>query len=92
MSALRTMFGRWEAFLALALVLTLVLGKPADVPQELRDRIYALGDPNRAPGHPVGEVVATAVNEEVVHPPPPGGCPRSRRRLSRSRCAHAAGR
>src|SRR5438067_3760034 len=53
-------------------VLTLVLGKPADVPQELRDRIYALGDPNRAPAHAAGEVVATAVGEEVVPPPPPG--------------------
>jgi hypothetical protein len=53
-------------------VLTLVLGNPADVRQELRDRIYALGDPNRAPMHPAGEVVATAVGDEVVPPPPPG--------------------
>jgi hypothetical protein len=30
-------------------VLTLVLGKPADVPQELRDKIYALGHPESAP-------------------------------------------
>src|SRR5436190_37258 len=53
-------------------ILTIVLGKPADVPLELRERIYALGDPNRAPAHPAGEVVATAVGEEVVPPPPPG--------------------
>src|SRR4051794_23377207 len=52
-------------------VLTLVLGKPADVPQELRDRIYAMGDPNRAPVHAAGEVTATAVSDEVVPPPPP---------------------
>src|SRR2546430_1801858 len=50
-------------------VLTIVLGKPADVPVELRERVYALGDPNRAPA---GEVVATPVAEEVVPPPPPG--------------------
>jgi hypothetical protein len=28
-------------------ILTIVLGKPADVPLELRERIYGLGDPNR---------------------------------------------
>src|SRR6187431_391224 len=29
-------------------ILTIVLGKPADVPMELRERIYALGNPERA--------------------------------------------
>lgn len=53
-------------------VLTLVLGKPADVPEELRDRVYALGDPHRAPAYAAGEVVATAVPEQIVPPPPPG--------------------
>jgi hypothetical protein len=42
-------------------ILTLVLGKPADVPADLRDRIYALGDPNhvapRAAADTMGEAV-----------------------------------
>src|SRR5215510_11087969 len=32
-------------------VLTIVLGKPADVPVEMRERIYALGDPEKAAVH-----------------------------------------
>src|SRR5437762_8450905 len=37
-------------------VLTLVLGKPADVPQELRERVYALGDPEKAVVHATGAI------------------------------------
>src|SRR5262249_49623089 len=32
-------------------VLTIVLGKPAEVPTELRERVYALGDPEKAVAH-----------------------------------------
>src|SRR4051794_17325983 len=35
-------------------ILTLVLGKAADVPTDLRQRIYALGDPAQAAAHPAG--------------------------------------
>src|SRR5262245_13019749 len=35
-------------------VLTIVLGKPADVPVEMRERIYALGDPEKAAVHLAG--------------------------------------
>src|SRR6476620_1940602 len=41
-------------------VLTIVLGKPADVPTELRERIYALGDPEKAAVHAAGGAVEHA--------------------------------
>lgn len=51
-------------------VLTLVLGKPADVRAELRDRIYALGDPARAAVHASAPVVAAAAAGTVPPPVP----------------------
>jgi hypothetical protein len=57
-------------------VLALVLGKPADVPPELRERIYALGRPE----------ALSAGNGQVVAPPPlPGnGQPRSAETVERA--------
>ena len=54
-------------------VLTLVLGKPADVPQELRDKIYALGHPESAPAKTkksASPPVSTAANGKpaAAHP------------------------
>ena len=48
-------------------ILTLVLGKPADVPLEVRDRIYALGNPDRAARHPASRSTSTLI--------PAGGSP-----------------
>lgn len=45
-------------------ILTLVLGKPADVPEELRDKIYALGHPDRAV--PPGAAAATKTGAPPV--------------------------
>src|SRR5438067_1037116 len=39
-------------------ILTIVLGKPADVPTELRERVYALGDPEKAAVHVTGAASA----------------------------------
>lgn len=47
-------------------ILALVLGRPAEVPQELREKIYALGDPERM--LPVS--AATAASAEAPLPPP----------------------
>jgi hypothetical protein len=64
-------------------VLTLVLGKPANVPPNLRERVYALGDPARAVAHlppvavtaPVGHSGAPPVSktngQPAVEAPPP---------------------
>src|SRR5262245_4233636 len=49
-------------------ILTLVLGKPADVPMELRERIYGLGDPARAGVHEVD--TATGGPRAKSGPPP----------------------
>jgi hypothetical protein len=49
-------------------ILTLVLGKPADVQVELRERIYALGDPTRAGIHEAGTAAAQA--HATAEPPP----------------------
>ncbi len=50
-------------------ILTIVLGKPADVPIELRERIYALGDPEKAVVHVPG-AAATASHEARRGAPP----------------------
>src|SRR3954467_3133620 len=47
-------------------VLTLVLGKPADVPEELRERVYALGDPARAAVHTAPPATAT-ISAQAAH-------------------------
>jgi hypothetical protein len=52
-------------------ILTIVLGKPADVPVELRERIYALGDPEKAAVHVPGPA-ATASHEHRKGAPPAG--------------------
>src|SRR4029077_8265046 len=46
-------------------VLTIVLGKPADVPVELRDSIYALGDPEKA-AEPLSAAKAATAPEAHV--------------------------
>jgi len=56
-------------------ILTLVLGKPADVSPELRDKIYALADPtgnagSKAAGHAAATTLADA---KTVVPPPVRG-------------------
>lgn len=54
-------------------ILTLVLGKPADVPQELRDKIYALGNPDSAPAKTkkaASPPVPTAANGKPAAAPP----------------------
>src|SRR3954468_19160128 len=51
-------------------ILALVLGKPADVPTELRERIYALGDPEKAAVHVPG-AAAAATHEARRGAPPP---------------------
>src|SRR6185503_13312006 len=48
-------------------ILTLVLGKPAEVPLELRERVYALINPEQPP---VERRSATAVAETKAVPPP----------------------
>jgi hypothetical protein len=45
-------------------ILTLVLGKAADVPTDLRQRIYALGDPAQAAAHPA---VSRADGRKAAH-------------------------
>src|SRR5262245_24747381 len=50
-------------------ILTIVLGKPADVPVELRERVYALGDPEKAAVHVPGPA-ATAPHEHRKGAPP----------------------
>ena len=47
-------------------ILTLVLGKPADVPETLRERVYALGDPARAAIHSAPPATAS-ISAQAVH-------------------------
>src|SRR4051794_16841847 len=47
-------------------ILTLVLGKPADVPEALRERVYALGDPARAAIHTAPPATAT-ISVQAAH-------------------------
>lgn len=47
-------------------ILALVLGKPADVPEELRERVYALGDPARATVHTAPPATAT-ISAQAAH-------------------------
>jgi hypothetical protein len=54
-------------------ILTIVLGKPADVPPDLRDRIYLLGNPDRAQAHATQGAAAAAPAPALVPPPVPAG-------------------
>src|SRR5262245_54265768 len=51
-------------------ILTLVLGKAADVPSELRERVYALGDPARAAARLTDERDDEAALRTKHGPPP----------------------
>src|SRR5262245_30779224 len=51
-------------------ILTLVLGKPADVPASLRERIYALGNPDRLAAQ--ASVAPAHEAKPTVPPPVPG--------------------
>src|SRR5262245_54952160 len=50
-------------------ILTLVLGRPADVPEELRERVYDLGDPARAGVHAESAAGAAAAGAKPSPPP-----------------------
>ena len=63
-------------------ILTLVLGKPADVSESLRERIYALGNPDRLAAH------APAAHAHEATPAAPPPVPGDN---GRAAAAHAAG-
>jgi len=54
-------------------ILTIVLGKAADVPPDLRERIYVLGNPDRAQAHAAQGASAAAPDASLVPPPAPAG-------------------
>jgi hypothetical protein len=54
-------------------ILTIVLGKAADVPPDLRERIYVLGNPERAQAQAAQSAAAAAPAASLVPPPVPAG-------------------
>src|SRR6478672_7008942 len=59
-------------------ILTIVLGKPADVAIELRERVYALGDPEKAVVHVPGAAATASHEARRGAPPTDNGRPVSR--------------
>src|SRR6478672_5464735 len=59
-------------------ILALVLGKAADVPPNLRERVYALGDPEKAVVHVPGAAATASHEARRGAPPTDNGRPVSR--------------